>query len=112
MSCGNWGKRVGLVVMASVADPWIPEDTFGARLARLRQALGGWNVKRAADFCGLPDASWHNWEAGRSTPRDLITVCRKIHDATGVNYIWLIAGSPAAPSTGWLTALEPLEPAA
>lgn len=74
--------------------PWVPLDTFGARLAVLRQHLGGWNVKRAADACGLDDQKWRNWEAGKSKPRDLEGVARQIADATGVDYVWLMAGGP------------------
>lgn len=76
------------------ASPWVPQDTFGARLAVLRQALGGWNVKRTADACSLDDQKWRNWEAGKSKPRDLETVARQIADATGCDYVWLMAGGP------------------
>lgn len=79
---------------ASISDDWVPRDTFGARLALVRQTLGGWNVKRAADACGVDDQSWRNWEAGKGTPRDYEMVCRKIADATGCDYRWLMAGGP------------------
>ena len=73
---------------------WVPVDTFAARLALLRQHLGGWNVKRAADACGLDDQKWRNWEAGRTKPRDLEAVARQIADATGCDVRWLLAGGP------------------
>jgi transcriptional regulator with XRE-family HTH domain len=76
----------------ALADFPVPEDTFGARLAIVRQVMGGWNVKRTADFCGIDDQRWRNWENGRSTPRDLIAVCRQIAEACQVNYPWLIGG--------------------
>lgn len=68
-------------------------DTFGARLAVVRQSLGGWNVKRAADLCGVDDQSWRNWEQG-SKPRDMEATCRQIAKATGFNYEWLMIGGP------------------
>jgi hypothetical protein len=75
---------------------WIPEDTFGARLALIRQQLGGWNVKRTADLCGLDDQKWRNWEAGRNRPRDYPLVCRQIAERTGADYAWLMMGGPLA----------------
>ena len=83
-------------VMHPPADeaPWVPLDTFGARLALLRQSLGGWNVKRAADACELDDQKWRNWEAGKTKPRDLEAVARQIADATGCSYVWLMTGGP------------------
>lgn len=74
--------------------PFVPRDTFGVRLAILRADLGGWNVKRAADACGINDQSWRTWEAGTAKPRDLEGVCRSIADATGVDYVWLMVGGP------------------
>lgn len=74
-------------------DP-LPVDTFGARLAIVRQYVGGWNVKRAATACGLDDQRWRNWEAGTNTPRDYPEVCRAISDALGISYEWLMLGGP------------------
>lgn len=73
---------------------WVPTDTFAARLALVRQYLGGWNVKRVADFCGIGDQSWRNWEAGKEKPRNYEGVCRAIADATGCDERWLMAGGP------------------
>jgi hypothetical protein len=81
------------VVMAMAEFP-VPLDTFGARLAIVRQHMGGWNVKRVADHCGLDDQKWRNWEAGRSNPRDMPAICRQISDACEIDYVWLIAGGP------------------
>lgn len=75
----------------NVDDGWVPADTFGARLALVRQWLGGWNVKKAAELCELDDQSWRNWEAGKS-PRDYEIVCAKIARATGCDRTWLMAG--------------------
>ena len=73
---------------------WIPTGAhFGARLALVRQHVGWGNVTEAALACGLPVASWRNWERDGRLPRDLITVCRKIADRTGCDLGWL-AGLP------------------
>jgi transcriptional regulator with XRE-family HTH domain len=73
----------------SAAD-WVPADTFGARLALIRQHHG-WNVKEAADACGLVDQSWSNWEAGTS-PRDYQNVCDKIARGSRADLVWLMMG--------------------
>ena len=76
----------------------VPKDTFGARLAVVRQTLGGWNVKRTALHCGLDDQTWRNWEAGKNPPRDMEAVCRQIAKATGISYQWLMIGGPLSSS--------------
>lgn len=73
------------------SDPWVPEDTFGARLALVRQHKG-WNVLEAAEACGITDQTWRNWEAGGS-PRRFEEVARKIADASGCSYRWLLVGA-------------------
>jgi transcriptional regulator with XRE-family HTH domain len=91
---------------SDTAGPWTPLDTFGARLALIRQYLGGWNVKRAADHCGLEDATWRNWESGRTKPRDYAEVCRHIADAVGVDYAWLMVGGPLRSRCSWPQAFD------
>lgn len=81
---------------SEVSHAWIPEDTFGARLALIRQAKG-LNVKRAAEM--VPDVSvesWRQWEHGRS-PHQMDRVARRIADAFGVDYVWLLTGSRTGP---------------
>lgn len=76
---------------AALDEPWIPDDsTFGARLALVRWKLQ-WNVKEAADACGLNDQSWRNWESGK-LPRDIVTTARTIADITGCSEKWLVVG--------------------
>jgi hypothetical protein len=83
-----------------------PTDTFGARLAVMRQAKGAWNIKRAAEFCGIDDGAWRNWESGRSLPRDYLRICHVIADRLGFEFEWVALGGPlAAPSTRWKTAV-------
>lgn len=85
-------------------DAWVPADTFAARLALVRQSMGGWNVKKAAAHCGLDDGSWRNWEAGKGHPRDYERICRRIADSTGCDLRWLMAGGElAVPMSRWST---------
>lgn len=76
--------------MTAPDEPWVPEDTFGSRLALVRQAMK-WNVKEAAEACGLNDQSWRNWEEGKR-PRDLLDVAHKIAEATLINEAWIVMG--------------------
>lgn len=70
---------------------WVPSvDSFGARLALVRQHLG-LNVKAAAERAGLDHSSWGTWERGRQ-PRDLLDKARQISDALGCDFIWLLTG--------------------
>jgi hypothetical protein len=83
-----------------------PTDTFGARLALMRQSMGGWNIKRAADFCGVDDQAWRNWEAGRGLPRDYPRTCHIIATRLGFEYQWVMMGGDLAPpSTRWYFAV-------
>jgi hypothetical protein len=75
--------------MAMAEEPWIPFDTFATRLGTIRIHLGGWNIKRAADHCGIDDQKWRNWESGRTKPRDYPAVCRQISDRSGTIGTWL-----------------------
>lgn len=90
-----------MAVAEALPEPWVPGDTFGARLALIRQRMGGWNVKRIAEFCGLDDQSWRNWERGDTNgPRDYEGTCKKIAVATGCDLRWLMSGGPL---TRWNT---------
>lgn len=77
-------------------DNWVPTtDTFGMRLAMIRH-MKGWNQKEAALACGLPAASWRGWELHDRLPRDVVQVCQRIADITGVDWQWLLAGKASA----------------
>lgn len=91
--------------IAPVVEPWIPEDNFRNRLGLVRVALGGLNIKEAAELCGLSAENWRRWEDGGS-PRDLEGVCWQIHERTGLDYRWLIAGGTlSATRTGSFSSL-------
>jgi DNA-binding XRE family transcriptional regulator len=81
-----------MTTSASAPQGWVPELTFPARLAVVRNRMG-WNAKEAALACGLPAQSWRNWEAG-TRPHDYIQVCEKIAARTGANLEWLVGVGP------------------
>jgi transcriptional regulator with XRE-family HTH domain len=70
---------------------WVPEDSFGGRLALIRQHYG-WNVKEAAVNCRIAVESWRNWERDHVLPSRYLDVVRTIADATGADYDWLLDG--------------------
>lgn len=84
--------------VAETTQGWVPEDTFGSRLALVRQRMG-WNVTEAAEACGLSDESWRQWERGRK-PRDYEAVVTKIAVKTGCSRAWLTFGSGEFPLRG------------
>lgn len=79
----------------SIAEAWIPEDTFALRLMAVRQRCGWTNVEKAAKACGITGQSWRDWEAGKSHPRDALAVCRKIAAKAGCSAAWLAFGGEA-----------------
>src|SRR5690348_7578477 len=70
------------VALQETPEPWIPEDSFGSRLALVR-AHKRWNVKKAAEACDVDPSSWTNWERGLTHPQDYEVVTRKIADGSG-----------------------------
>lgn len=82
---------------------WTVDDsTFGARLALIRQHEK-WNIKEAAMICGLPPASWANWERGDMFPRRMVETCKLIATRSGCDFYWLLTGdaSPARVTEGY-----------
>ena len=68
---------------------------FGARLALIRWQMG-WNQKEAALACGLPHASWREWELSGRAPRNLVEVATKISRKTGISDYWVMTGKVTA----------------
>lgn len=53
----------------------------------------GWgNVAEAAKACGIPVASWRNWERDNREPHRLTVIAKQISTATGCDYLWLLLG--------------------
>lgn len=72
---------------------WVADDeTFGARLAMIRQKMGWGNVAKAARECGVATDSWRNWETENVEPHRLQTIALAIATRAGCNYIWLCHG--------------------
>lgn len=76
----------------SSTSPWVPSDeTFAARLAMVRHRQG-WNMKEAARACGVPAASWRQWEVDEMIPRNQVTVAKQIATVAGCDFQWLLLG--------------------
>jgi hypothetical protein len=74
-------------------DNWRADgDSFGARLALVRQRLAWGNVREAATECGVPAESWRSWERDGRSPRNLAEVAQKIANRTGCDPAWLALG--------------------
>lgn len=72
-------------------------DTFGARLALVRQYMG-WNQKEAALACGFPQATWREWELSGREPHRMDAAADKISAATKIDHYWLMSGRTSGPS--------------
>jgi hypothetical protein len=80
-------------VQVSGQSGWMPNDeSFGARLALIRQRMGWGNVKEAAEQCGLPVQSWRTWERDNVQPRRIVDVAALISSRTGCDLSWLVFG--------------------
>lgn len=83
---------------ALTGEPWFPTiETFGARLALMRQAMG-WNIARAAKECGIAEGTWREWEQDLYKPRNMRMVAEQISAATGITTSWLHGRNPAVPA--------------
>lgn len=80
---------------------WVPRgDSFAARLAMIRHAMG-WNIKEAALACGFPPGSWREWELRGRDPRGLANIAEQIAERTGADEYWLMTGKlPPDPRPG------------
>lgn len=82
---------------AQTTEAWIPADSFGSRLLRVRKEKG-MTVEAIARACGIAHPTWTTWENG-ARPRDIVGAIEKIAAATGVDRNWLMWGA-AEPSRG------------
>jgi transcriptional regulator with XRE-family HTH domain len=77
-------------IIKRLPDNWIPADTFGARLVRLRKHVH-MTIEEIADHCDLSTATWSSWERGAS-PLKIGAACDKISAATKCDRDWLQFG--------------------
>jgi hypothetical protein len=86
-------KMQDMTALRETERGWIPSaDSFGARLALVRNHLG-LNARAAAERAGVDDSSWLAWETKGTKPRDLVERARQISDALGCDFLWLLTGS-------------------
>lgn len=84
---------------------WVPGDTWGARLALVRQVTG-WNYEQAGAACDIEPETWRQWEKKGRSPRRIHDIARQIADASKCNYLWLVAGDVAVPRSRWFSPLS------
>lgn len=72
----------------------VPLDTFAARLAVIRIAMGWSGVEEAAEACGINRETWRGWEKDGRMPRDLAATARRIEEHTGYDATWVAMGGP------------------
>ena len=77
-----------------MSDDSVPTDTWGTRLAIVRQKMG-WNITEAGRETGITATSWQNWENGKGC-RQVHKMAAKIARSTGISFTWLVAGGPLA----------------
>lgn len=71
-------------------DPWIPEETFAARLRLIRHALD-LTTEEIGQKVGVPGPTWNTWENG-AKPRRMDEKVAQISEALGVDRAWLMWG--------------------
>lgn len=98
----NWAWRMLLFVRivagmtnATELNARVPVDRFGIRLAIVRAEMG-WNYDQAQLATGINSETWRLWEKGQRKCADLETASRKISEATGLSYRWLMIGGELA----------------
>lgn len=70
---------------------WVPEDTFGSRLARARKA-SGLSAEEAAARCEIKPSTWKAWEREAWLPHDMAGVAVTIERCLGVDRRYLLWG--------------------
>lgn len=75
---------------ATATETWIPTETFGERLRRVRRAKH-WTIHDMAEALGVPEKRYGNWELG-TQPRDVADVARHVQAVTGADAGWLLLG--------------------
>jgi DNA-binding XRE family transcriptional regulator len=68
----------------------IPEWTFGDRLRKIRRDVAYADQGTFAHSIGVTRQAYASWEAGRSQPRDLVALSKRIELLTGVPAAWLL----------------------
>ncbi|WP_456821125.1 helix-turn-helix domain-containing protein [Cellulomonas sp. URHB0016] len=67
----------------------IPDWTLADKLRKARQRTGA-DQRTFAEQLGVTSSAYAQWEAGRATPRDLVTIAKRVEAATDVDARWLL----------------------
>lgn len=89
---------------------WIPEWTFGERIAKARKS-SGYNQEQMAERLRITASRLKAWETDRNRPRDLTHLVEQIEAITGVSRMWLLGWEEPSPQGGpGVVGEEGLEP--
>lgn len=80
--------------------PWRPSLGFEVRLREVRRQFGtrserSYTQEQFAQMLKVSVASYKQWEAGNSKPKNVTEFARSVQDATGVPAAWLLDVMPA-----------------
>ncbi|MHA7270426.1 helix-turn-helix domain-containing protein [Arthrobacter sp. HLT1-20] len=84
----------------------VPEWTFADRLrkARLTSHL---TQEEFADRLGAKPGAYSHWEAGRNTPRQVVSIAQRIEMLTGIPAAWMLGLADPSPQPGPGTTANP-----
>lgn len=72
------------------AGPVIPDWSFGDRMRKIRRDIMDIEQTEMAELLGVKKQAYAAWETGRSQPRDILTLAKRVELATRVPASWLL----------------------
>lgn len=103
--------RVMSIEAVQTSGPVIPEWSFGDRLRKVRREVAQLDQNEFADTLGVGRQGYAAWESGRTSPRDIVALAKRVELATGVPAAWMLGIETSAPparltgrtegTTGW-----------
>lgn len=77
----------------------VPTWGFHDRMRKVRFDVLGIHQADMADKLGVTKAAYAAWESGRTQPRDILAVARRVELLSGVPAAWVLGVDEPAPST-------------
>lgn len=79
-----------MALATTTSTTWVPPESFGERLRRVRRHMG-WSQQEMAEHLDVPLKRYSNWE-GSTSPRHLADLARHVQEITGADARWLVFG--------------------
>ncbi|ODV07748.1 MAG: hypothetical protein ABT15_06645 [Pseudonocardia sp. SCN 73-27] len=83
---------------AAGTKPVVPRWTFADRMRKVRFDVLELHQAELAEKLGVTKAAYAAWESGRTQPRDLIAIARRVELLSGVPASWLLGVDTPAPT--------------